>query len=149
MSLCLQAHYRLSLLTHLHQLSAHTFLNNHAQLQLTVETSATRLITGFGNSEIAPPKNQPQGAGQKSTSTLYGDSEELNRVVILTLARAVHVGGLEQVNTSTYTKHYVMFIKIQKKYLDGVCLAEGGGELYHAQHAARVALAHTQQLPAG
>ena len=112
-----------------------------------METSALRLITGFGNSEIAPPKNQPQGAGQKSTSTLYGDSEELNRVVILTLARAVHVGGLEQVNTSTYTKHYVK--KNSKKYLDGVCLAEGGGELYHAQHAARVALAHTQQLPAG
>ena len=110
-----------------------------------METSALRLITGFGNSEIAPPKNQPQGAGQKSTSTLYGDSEELNRVVILTLARAVHVGGLEQVkNTSIFTKH-----KTQKIYLDGVCLAEGGGELYHAQHAARVALAHTQQLPAG
>ena len=114
-----------------------------------METSALRLITGFGNSEIAPPKNQPQGAGQKSTSTLYGDSEELNRVVILTLARAVHVGGLEQVNTSTLTKHYVIFIKIQKKHLDGVCLAEGGGELDHAQHTARVALAHTQQLPAG
>ena len=29
----------------------------------------------------------------------YGDSEELNRVVILTLlARAVHIGGLEQVS---------------------------------------------------
>ena len=27
-----------------------------------------------------------------------GDSEELNRVVILTLARAVHIGGLEQVS---------------------------------------------------
>ena len=120
MSLYPQAHYRLSLLTHLHQLSAHTFLNNHAQLQLTVETSALRLITGFGNSEIAPPKNQPQGAGQKSTSTLYGDSEELNRVVILTLARAVHVGGLEQVNTSTYTKHYVMFIKIKKIFRRGL-----------------------------
>ena len=28
----------------------------------------------------------------------YGDSEELNRVGILTLARAVHIGGLEQVS---------------------------------------------------
>ena len=81
-----------------------------------METSALRLITGFGNSEIAPPKNQPQGAGQKSTSTLYGDSEELNRVVILTLARAVHVGGLEQVkNTSIFTKHCVH--KNFKKYI--------------------------------
>ena len=89
----LQAHYRLSMLTHLHQLAAHNILNNHAQvrllattllillliflllpillliplllfllllaqLHLTVESSALRLITGFGNSEIAPPKNQ-------------------------------------------------------------------------------------------
>ena len=30
----------------------------------------------------------------------YGDSEELNRVVILTLARAVHIGGLEKVGRS-------------------------------------------------
>ena len=30
-----QAHYRLSLLTHLHQLAAHNILNNHAQLQVT------------------------------------------------------------------------------------------------------------------
>ncbi len=92
----IQAHYRLSLLSHLHNLAAHNILNNHAQLQLIVESSALRLITGFGNSEIAPPKNQPQGSQQKVTSTLYGDSEELNRVVILTLARAVHIGGLEQ-----------------------------------------------------
>ena len=92
----IQAHYRLSLLSHLHNLAAHNILNNHAQLQLIVESSALRLITGIGNSEIAPPKNQPQGSQQKVTSTLYGDSEELNRVVILTLARAVHIGGLEQ-----------------------------------------------------
>ena len=102
----IQAHYRLSLLTHLHQLAAHNILNNHAQLQLTVESSALRLITGFGNSEIAPPKNQPTGPNQKSASTLYGDSEELNRVVILTLARAVHIGGLEQ-NGSAWLKEVV------------------------------------------
>ena len=38
----IQAHYRLSLLTHLHQLATHNILNNHAQLQLTVESSALR-----------------------------------------------------------------------------------------------------------
>ena len=42
----IQAHYRLNLLTHLHQLAAHNILNNHAQLHLTVESSALRLITG-------------------------------------------------------------------------------------------------------
>jgi len=105
----IQAHYRLSLLTHLHQLAAHNILNNHAQLHLTVESSALRLITGFGSAEIAPPKNQPPGGVQKTASTLYGDSEELNRVVILTLARAVHIGGLEQ-NGSAWLKEVVSSI---------------------------------------
>jgi len=105
----IQAHYRLNLLTHLHQLAAHNILNNHAQLHLTVESSALRLITGFGSAEIAPPKNQPPGGAQKAASTLYGDSEELNRVVILTLARAVHIGGLEQ-NGSAWLKDVVSSI---------------------------------------
>ena len=63
---------------------------------ISIMKSSSRLITGLGNSEIAPPKNVPPSGAQKN-STLYGDSEELNRVVILTLARAVHIGGLEQV----------------------------------------------------
>jgi len=103
-----QAHYRLSMLAQLHQLAAHNVLNNHAQLHLTVESSALRLITGFGSAEIAPPKNQPQ-SGTLKASTLYGDSEELNRVVILTLARAVHIGGLEQ-NGSGWLKEVVTSI---------------------------------------
>jgi len=107
----IQAHYRLSLLTHLHQLASHNIFNSHAQLHLTVESSALRLITGFGNSEIAPPKAQAGMAGgaPKSSTTLYGDSEELNRVVILTLARAVHIGGLEQ-NGSVWLKEVVTSI---------------------------------------
>ena len=66
------------------------------------------MITGFGSAEIAPPKNQPQ-SGTLKASTLYGDSEELNRVVILTLARAVHIGGLEQ-NGSGWLKEVVTSI---------------------------------------
>ena len=105
----IQAHYRLSLLTHLHQLAAHLVLNNHAQLHLTVESSALRLITGLGNSEVGPPKSAPVASAAKTSHTLYGDSEELNRVVILTLARAVHIGGMEQ-NGSTWLKEVVSSI---------------------------------------
>jgi len=104
----IQAHYRLNLLTHLHQLAAHSILNNHAQLHLTVESSALRLITGLGNCEMAPPKIL-NPSNTKSATTLYGESEELNRVVILTLARAVHIGGLEQ-NGSVWMKEVVTSI---------------------------------------
>ena len=74
-----------------------------------MESSALRLITGFGNCEIAPPKSGVGGGAPKSSSTLYGDSEELNRVVLLTLARSVHIGGLEQ-NGSVWLKEVVTSI---------------------------------------
>ena len=93
----IQAQFRLSLLSHL-QLGLitgnHSVMNKHPQLQICVESTILRLITGLGNAEIAQPKNQqPQ---VKSTNVLYGESEELNRVVVLTLARAIHINGLEQ-----------------------------------------------------
>ena len=64
-----------------------------------------RLITGLGNFEISSPKSQP-GTNAKSTYTLYGDSEELNRMVILTLARTIHIGGLEN-NGGAWLKEVV------------------------------------------
>jgi hypothetical protein len=50
---------------------------------------------GLGNAEISPPKGQ-SAPGGKPSMVLYGESEELNRVVVLTLARAIHINGLEQ-----------------------------------------------------
>ena len=75
----------------------------YPQLNALVETTILKLITGLGNSEIAAPKNPNQKSAKvaaadsdKDTTVLYGESEELNRVLILTLARAVHINGLEQ-----------------------------------------------------
>ena len=57
---------------------------------------------------ISAPRNAGAGAGaagggaaQKTSTVLYGESEELNRVVILTLARAIHIHGYEQQSTGT------------------------------------------------
>lgn len=97
----IQAQFRLSLLSHLQMglvTGSHTVINKHPQLNICVEATTLRLITGLGNAEISPPKAQPQGgqAAGKTTNVLYGESEELNRVVVLTLARAIHINGLEQ-----------------------------------------------------
>ena len=93
----IQAQFRLSLLSHL-QLGLitgnHSVMNKHPQLQICVESTILRLITGLGNAEIAQPKGTTPQA--KSTNVLYGESEELNRVVVLTIARAIHINGLEQ-----------------------------------------------------
>ncbi|CAB4065619.1 MED23 [Lepeophtheirus salmonis] len=89
----IQSHFRLSLLNHLQQ---GILLSKHTQLNLCIESTTLKLITGLGNAEVSPPKNSSLNSQGKPVSTvLYGESEELNRVVVLTLARAIHIYGLE------------------------------------------------------
>lgn len=56
----------------------------------SVESTALRLITALGSSEVQPQftrfLNDPK-------TVLSAESEELNRALILTLARATHVTG--------------------------------------------------------
>ncbi|MGH0148447.1 UNVERIFIED_CONTAM: hypothetical protein FKN15_061335 [Acipenser sinensis] len=83
----IQPHYRVQLLSHLHSLAAVPQTNQN-QLHLCVESTALRLITALGNSEV-----QPQFTRFLSDpkTVLSAESEELNRALILTLARATHV----------------------------------------------------------
>uniref|UniRef100_A0A8C1XQ15 Mediator of RNA polymerase II transcription subunit 23 n=1 Tax=Cyprinus carpio TaxID=7962 RepID=A0A8C1XQ15_CYPCA len=83
----IQPHYRMQLLSHLHSLTAVPQTNQN-QLHLCVESTALRLITALGSSEVQPQftrfLNDPK-------TVLSAESEELNRALILTLARATHV----------------------------------------------------------
>uniref|UniRef100_A0A8C5NER4 Mediator of RNA polymerase II transcription subunit 23 n=1 Tax=Gouania willdenowi TaxID=441366 RepID=A0A8C5NER4_GOUWI len=83
----IQPHYRVQLLFHLHSLAAVPQTNQN-QLHLCVESTALRLITALGSSEVQPQftrfLNDPK-------TVLSAESEELNRALILTLARATHV----------------------------------------------------------
>uniref|UniRef100_A0A3B5KEB5 Mediator of RNA polymerase II transcription subunit 23 n=1 Tax=Takifugu rubripes TaxID=31033 RepID=A0A3B5KEB5_TAKRU len=83
----IQPHYRVQLLSHLHSLAAVPQTNQN-QLHLCVESTALRLITALGSSEV-----QPQFSRFLSDpkTVLSAESEELNRALILTLARATHV----------------------------------------------------------
>ncbi|KAM9782861.1 mediator of RNA polymerase II transcription subunit 23 isoform 1-T1 [Neosynchiropus ocellatus] len=83
----IQPHYRVQLLSHLHSLAGLPQTNQN-QLHLCVESTALRLITALGSSEVQPQftrfLNDPK-------TVLSAESEELNRALILTLARATHV----------------------------------------------------------
>ncbi|KAM9316933.1 mediator of RNA polymerase II transcription subunit 23 isoform 7-T7 [Gastrophryne carolinensis] len=83
----IQPHYRVQLLSHLHSLAGVPQTNQN-QLHLCVESTALRLITALGSSEVQPQftrfLNDPK-------TVLSAESEELNRALILTLARATHV----------------------------------------------------------
>ncbi|KAI1287629.1 Mediator of RNA polymerase II transcription subunit 23 [Halotydeus destructor] len=84
------AHYRVQLLGQLHTLS-NVQQTNQIQLQLCMESTALKLILGLSSAEVlAIPQfsrfNEPKGL-------ISVESEELNKVLVLTLARAIHVTG--------------------------------------------------------
>lgn len=84
-------HYRVQLLSHLHSLAA-VPQANQTQLHLCVESTALRLITGLGSGEVQPELTHFLGEHKTLVSA---ESEELNRALVLTLARATHVTGAD------------------------------------------------------
>ncbi|XP_077861463.1 mediator of RNA polymerase II transcription subunit 23-like, partial [Saccoglossus kowalevskii] len=85
----IQPHYRVQLLSHLHSLAIVPQTNQH-QLHLCVETTALRLITSLGSIEVQPQLSRFLNDPKQLLST---ESEELNRALVLTIARAMHVTG--------------------------------------------------------
>ena len=59
---------------------------------ISVESTALRLIMGLGSWEVQPQLSRV--FSETKTSVLFSsESEELNRALVLTLARAMHVTG--------------------------------------------------------
>ncbi|XP_064625436.1 mediator of RNA polymerase II transcription subunit 23-like [Lineus longissimus] len=94
----IQPHYRVQLLSHLHSLAT-VPQTNQTQLHLCVESTALRLITGLGSSEVQPQLSR-LFSEPKTVAMLSGESEELNRALVLTLARALHVTGSESLSSN-------------------------------------------------
>lgn len=88
----IQPFYRVQLLSHLHSLATvqHT---NQTQLHLCVESTALRLITGLGLAEIQPQFARYYTEPKLPGSAVSLESEELNRALILTIARSMHITG--------------------------------------------------------
>lgn len=84
-------HYRVQLLSHLHSLAA-VPQANQTQLHLCVESTALRLITGLGSGEVQPELSRFLS---EPKTLISAESEELNRALVLTLARASHVTGTD------------------------------------------------------
>lgn len=85
----IQPHYRVQLLSHLHSLSS-VPQTNQTQLHLCVESTALRLITGLGSTEVQPELSRFPNEPKLLVSA---ESEELNRALVLTLARSMHITG--------------------------------------------------------
>ncbi|XP_059618578.1 mediator of RNA polymerase II transcription subunit 23 [Phlebotomus argentipes] len=99
----IQPHYRVQLLSHLHSLAAvpHT---NQMQLHLCVESTALRLITGLGSAEVQPQISRYLSEPKTPSSLVSAESEELNRVLILTIARSMHITGIGNDPSSSWCR---------------------------------------------
>lgn len=91
----IQAHYRAQLLTQLNTLSQNAHINVSSQLHLCFESTALRLLTGLGSSEFQFQLSRFLTEPKNLASMVSSDSEELNRVLILTLSRSMIITGME------------------------------------------------------
>nr|XP_009858310.1 mediator of RNA polymerase II transcription subunit 23-like isoform X1 [Ciona intestinalis] len=96
----IQPNYRIQLLTHLHTL-ANSPHANQRQLHLRLESTALKLIMGFDNFGIKP--QLVRMFNEQKQSIVSQKSEELNRVLVLTLARSIHITGAESISGSWCT----------------------------------------------
>ncbi|XP_050073432.1 mediator of RNA polymerase II transcription subunit 23 [Anopheles maculipalpis] len=88
----IHSHYRVQLLTHLHSLASvpHT---NQMQLHSCVESTALRLIIGLGSVEVQAQLSRYLSEPKPPGNIVSAESEELNRALVLTLARSMHITG--------------------------------------------------------
>ncbi|XP_064096368.1 mediator of RNA polymerase II transcription subunit 23-like [Macrobrachium nipponense] len=73
--------------------------HNFPDLPSAWRSVALRLITGLGNSEVMPSLTRFFSPESKP-NLISTDSEELNRVLVLTMARAIHVTGCDSTGES-------------------------------------------------
>ncbi|KAA0195993.1 hypothetical protein HAZT_HAZT000789 [Hyalella azteca] len=91
-------HYRVQLLSTIHHMTIPlNTLPNMTHLHLCLESVALRLISGLGNSEVMSSLAR---LSPDSKTVISGESEELNKVLVLTLARAIHVTGFDSSSDS-------------------------------------------------
>lgn len=98
----IQSHYRIQLLSHLHSL-AQIPPTNQMQLHLCVESTALRLITGLGSAEIQMQLSRLEP--KNPASIVSQENEELNRALILTIARSMHITGTGNYSLTSNEAH--------------------------------------------
>lgn len=96
-------------MTQLHTLSQNSQINQ-TQLHLCFESTALRLLTGLGSAEFQYQLSRFLTEPKNLASIVSSDSEELNRVLILTLSRSMIITstGSEVESTGYGNMAYLM-----------------------------------------
>lgn len=95
--------HKYQILMQLHTLSPIVYSANQMQLSLTMEASELKLLLGLSNYEALnmPITNTRHPNDTKTVKHMInGDSEELNKVLVLVVARSTHITSSEHVTAS-------------------------------------------------
>ncbi|XP_046860776.1 mediator of RNA polymerase II transcription subunit 23-like isoform X2 [Xenia sp. Carnegie-2017] len=89
--------YRVHLMSLIHSIAAIPQTNQNYQLHLCLESTAFCLIQGLENHVV-----ESYFTKHKPNMLVSAESEELNRIFILNIARAIHISGTEQHSSQWY-----------------------------------------------
>lgn len=89
----LPAQFKYQMLVSMHNLSPMVYGANQIQLSMTMETAELKLLLGFSNQDALSIPINPRHTSDTKTAKqmINSDSEELNKALVLVLARALHL----------------------------------------------------------
>jgi len=98
----LQMHFKYQMLISLHSLSPMIYGANQIQLSMTMEVAELKLLLGLSSYEALnmPINTRHTNDNKTAKHMINNDSEELNKALVLVLARSTHLTSSEQVNAS-------------------------------------------------
>lgn len=94
--------YKYQMLMSLHNLSPMVYGADQIQLSMTMEAAELKLLMGLSNYEALnmPIDKRHTNDTKAAKHMINADSEELNKALVLVLARSTHLTSSEQVNAS-------------------------------------------------
>lgn len=106
--------YKFQMLFHLHSISNAVYNINSMQLSMTTEVTELKLLLGLSNHDFL---NLPSSAGRnpndkQTKNIINGDSEELNKVLVLVLARSTQLMSSEHYTSSLLEEILTDIIKV-------------------------------------
>lgn len=94
--------YKFSMLFHLHNLSPMVYGANLMQLSMAIEATELKLLLGLSNIEAMsiPMTGRAPGDAKTIKHVINNDSEEINKVLVLVLARSTNISSNEHLTAS-------------------------------------------------
>lgn len=104
--------YKFQMLFHLHGISNAVYNINSMQLAMTTEATELKLLLGLSNHDVLNLSSHRHSNDKQAKVIFNGDSEELNKVLVLVLARSTQLTSNEHYISSIMEEILTDIIKV-------------------------------------